>query len=371
MKKCLASLALLAGAVAMPFAVSAAPNWSGPGVPHPMFAHPPAQPALQYPNGHKPAGTLAQWNGSFTNLIGHNTTFVMVGADPAASNTETHITVFVIPVVFTYGASNGNMTFDPNAAKLNGRKNIIKSLLSSPIFNPGADFPSGSVDCGTTQFVDAFQRCNFWSSVSTNTGYHVILDYSKQRKLKPLNITVTAAQGSVINNPFGSGVVGTYPINSFEGQVHTYMSAHSTTITPDTFPFFVSYDIYLTSGGCCIGGYHNRSGNQTYGYTTMVDSAGAFSEDIDAVSHEVSEWMDDPFTNNVVQCTDNSILEVGDPLEGLANYGTFPVTLSHFTWHPQSEAYLPYFGAPTSTTANGWYSFHNELTQVCPGPQRG
>jgi hypothetical protein len=368
MKMSLASLALLASAIALP--ASAAPDWSGPGQPRAMFAHPQSLPAIQYPKGHEPAGTLAQWNGSFTNLIGHNTTFVMVGADPAASNTATHITTYLIPVVFTYGASNGNMTFDPTVALLAGTRTVMQSLLISPLFDDGADFPSGSVDCGQTQYVDAFQRCNFWTSVSTNTGYHTILDYTKQRKLKPLKITVSASQGSVINNPFGAGVVGTYPINSFNTQLHSHLSSHTAYITPDTFPLFISYDVYLTSGGCCIGGYHGAAGTQTFGYTTVVDSVGAFSEDIDAASHEISEWLDDPFTNNVVQCTDNSILEVGDPLENLPNYGTFKVKLHKFTWHPQSEAYLPYFGAPTSTSANGWYSFHNELTQVCPGPQR-
>ena len=206
----------------------------------------------------------------------------------------------------------------------------------------------------------------------TNTGYHTVIDYKKAKALKPLKITVTAAQGSVINNPFGSGVVGTYPINNFEREAHTYMTAHNAVITPDTFPFFISYDIYLTSGGCCIGGYHNRSGNhgtgQTYGYTTLVDSPGAFSMDIDAVSHEVAEWLDDPFVDNHVNCNDNSILEVGDPIEGKANYGTFPVNLNGYTWHPQDEAQLPYFGAPTSTSANGWTI--RIIPQWChlPGP---
>ena len=93
--------------------------------------------------------------------------------------------------------------------------------MSSPIFDDGADFISGSIDCGTGQFIDTFQRCNFWSQCQTNTGYHTIIDYTKIKKpnkLKPLKITVTAAQGSIINNPFGSGVVGTYPINNVPGR---------------------------------------------------------------------------------------------------------------------------------------------------------
>jgi len=372
MTKRVASLALLASAVTLSFAASAAPNWAGPGIPHPMLVQPPAQPAIERPKGAPPPASLTQWNGGFTDLLGHAISYTMVGADPATSNTTTHLKVYLIPVIFIYGQTNGNMTFNPKKALLNGNKNIIKSLLSSPMFDNGADFVSGSIDCGTAQFVDAFQRCNFWSKVSTNTGYHTVIDYTKVKALKALKITVTAAQGSVINNPFGTGVVGTYPINNFETAAHSYMSAHTADITPDTFPFFISYDIYLTSGGCCIGGYHNRSGahgtGQTYGYTTVVDSPGAFSMDIDAVSHEVAEWYDDPFVDNHVNCNDNSILEVGDPIEGKANYGTFPVTLNGYTWHPQDEANLPYFGAPTSTSANGWTDMRHVLNgAICPG----
>jgi hypothetical protein len=205
--------------------------------------------------------------------------------------------------------------------------------------------------------------------VSTNTGYHTILDYTKNKKLKPLTINVSASQGSVINNPFGSSKTGTMNINSFDAQLISYLTSHSSQITPDTFPFFVSYDIYLTQGGCCIGGYHSARGTQSYGYTTYDDESGVFSEDISAASHEIGEWLDDPFTNNHVFCTDNSILENGDPLVPNPNYGTFTAKIKKFTYHPQSLVYLPYFGAPTSTSANGWYALHgpSDMNHVCPG----
>lgn len=368
MMKRVVALAVIAGAVVMTFAASAAPNWSGPGTPHGVYAVLPNHGAL--PQGQHPPATLAQWSGSFTDLTGHSVNYKMVGADPAASNTDTHVTTFVIPVIMTYGASNGNMTFNPKKKFTSGfgQLSVIKALAKSPIFDPGADFVSGSIDCGTSQYVDSWQRCNFWSSVSTNTGYHTILDATKVKSLKPLKITVTPAQGNVINNPFGSGVVGTMSINSFDSALHSYMSAHSSVITADTLPLFISYDIYLTEGGCCIGGYHSASGAQTYSYSTFVDSAGAFSEDVSAISHEVGEWFDDPFTNNHVYCNDNSIMEVGDPLETKANYGTFTVNLHKITWHPQSLVFIPYFGAPTSTSANGWTALHNDLNGgVCPG----
>ncbi len=358
----------MAGAVAMSYAASAAPNWEGPGKPQAVFTVLPNHGAL--PNGIHPAATLTQWSGGFTDLTGKNITYKMAGMDPSQSNTDTHIKTIIIPVVFVYGASNGNKTFDPTAKKTAGmgKLSVIKALGKSPIFDPGADFPSGSIDCGTSQYIDAFQRCNFWNGVQTNTGYHTILDATKVKKLKPLTITVSSAQGGVINNPFGSGVVGTMDINAFDSALNSYIRSNSKVITADVFPLFVSYDIFLTSGGCCIGGYHSASGTQTYGYSTFVDSAGSFSQDVSAISHEVGEWMDDPFTNNHVNCRDNSILEVGDPLEGKTNYGTFTVSLNGQTWHPQSLVFLPYFGAPTSTSANGWTALHNDLNGgVCPG----
>lgn len=321
-------------------------------------------------NGSKlPPVTLQTWSGSFTDLTGHTVTYKMVGQDPATSNTDTHIKTVIIPVIMVYGATNGNMTFDPTTAKVHGKKNVVKNTLKSPLFDPGADFTSASIDCGTTQYIDAFQRCNFWSHVQTNTGYHVILDNTKIKGVKPLTINVAPTQGSVITNPFGSQPVGTMSINSFDAQLHSYLTSHNTKITPDIFPFFLSYNIYLTQGGCCIGGYHSASGAQSYGYTTYADEHGVFSEDVSAAAHEIGEWLDDPFTNNHVNCNDNSILEVGDPLVPNANYGTFVSNLNGFDYHPQSLVFLPYFGAPTSTSANGFYALHGttDISHVCPG----
>jgi hypothetical protein len=142
-------------------------------------------------------------------------------------------------------------------------------------------------------------------------------------------------------------------------------------VNPGVLPLFVSYDIYLTSGGCCIGGYHSANGSQpsaqTYSYATYVDTVGAFSQDVSALSHELGEWMDDPWTDNRVGCTDNSIMEVGDPLEGLANYGGFPYKDKKFTYNLQSLVYMPYFGAPLTDSANQWYALQDDMSHVCPG----
>jgi hypothetical protein len=78
------------------------------------------------------------------------------------------------------------------------------------------------------------------------------------------------------------------------------------------------------------------------------------------LSHEVGEWLDDPLvvnTNgNTVKC---GILENGDPEEGFANYGGFPYTLNGFTYNLQDLTYLPYFGAPTSTSVGNQLTFQS------------
>jgi hypothetical protein len=315
-----------------------------------------------------PAGQLSQWNGSFTDLTNKNITYTMVGANPASNNTTTTISVVLVPVKMVYGRQNGNMTFDPATHTLTNGRTVVQNTLDSPLFNAGIDFNQGGTDLGNTQYIDAFQRGNFWSSVSTNSSYHVLLGTPSVAAEQ--TITVSATQGKVINNPFGSGKVGEMSINAFDSRLQTFMR-NLTQINPGVLPIFLTYDIYLTSRGCCIGGYHSANGaqptGQTYSYATYEDSPGSFAQDVSALSHEIGEWLDDPFVDNRVNCTDNSILEVGDPLEGEKNYGGYPYSLNSFTYNLQSLVFLGYFGAPRSTSVNSWLSFQNDETHVCPG----
>jgi hypothetical protein len=368
MKARFASLAVLATSVFVSLGIAAAAD-AKPNIAKPMFVVIPKDAP-----GHMPAlfprtATLQTWNGGYTDLTGKPIQFVMVGTDPTKTNTNTTVKVVVIPVIFEYGATNGNMTFDPRKDQLFG-KSVIKAMEKSPIFASSVDFKSGSVDLGKSQYVDAFQRANFWSTVQNEPKYHVQLSVTKI--LKALKISVLPAGGSVITNPWGSQPTGEYPINLFDLLVNRYITEHSADITPDVLPLFISDNVYLTQQtggkGCCIGGYHSATGTQSYSYTTMVTEDGDFSQDISALSHELAEWMDDPFTDNNVNCNDNSILEVGDPLETLSAFGTFPVTKHGITYHPQDLAFIGYFGYPAPyPSANGWISFDNRKATICPG----
>ena len=78
--------------------------------------------------------------------------------------------------------------------------------------------------------------------------------------------------------------------------------------------------------------------------------------------------MDDPFTNNRVGCQDNSILENGDPLVSLPNFGGYPYTVGNgFTYNLQDVVYIAYFGAPDLSVGK-LHDFQNARPgTTCPG----
>jgi hypothetical protein len=309
---------------------------------------------------------LVQWNGSFTDRTHKKINFTMVGTDPSKTNVTTTITVWVIPIKFVFDASHGNRTFDPQHKLANGRT-VIKNTLLSPLFSSGIDFKIGSVDLGNTQYEDAFQRGTWWGkNVKKNNKYHLLL----KPVMKPEQTINCNDSSCMLGNPTGP-TVGLADINFYDVQVQGFMRKLGA--TPDILPFFVFYDTYLTENGgqCCIGGYHSANagppGGQTYSNETYMDTVGVFSQDVSAMSHELGEWMDDPFGSNAVKCpADLDVLEVGDPLENGPNYGAYKYELNGFTYNLQSLVFVSYFGAPASDSANKWYAFRNDIG-VCPG----
>jgi hypothetical protein len=377
MKKRLAALTLLAGSVAAGMVSAAAdPNLPSlkPGTFKPMYVVGPKHTA---PLTNKvPSSDLPQWNGSFTDRTNKTVTFTQIGGNPATTDATDTITVLLIPIKMVFTQNGKNYTFDPAKVKLANNKNrsVVTAMLDSPLFNSKINFnpqygscsPS-CIDLGKTQYEDAFQRGTWWGNdIGSNTSYHILYT-TKTEKEQTIKFSCSDC---VINNPFGSGIVGTYNINSFDNQLQSFLKNISD-VNPGVLPLFITYDIYLTSGGCCIGGYHDADGGQptgqTYSYATYVDTAGAFSQDVSAFTHEMGEWTDDPFVDNIVNCDDNSLMEVGDPLEGLSNYGAYPYKDKGFTYNLQSLVYMPYFGAPLTDSANGWYALQDDMSHVCPG----
>ncbi len=319
-------------------------------------------PAHLHPDIAPPAVSLESWNGSFT-YNGSNYTYNMVGAAPSTNSTAT-IPVYIIPVKIVITSRTGSKTtFDPAHVLSNGNT-VTTNTVDSPIFDSTTTYTQGGVDVGTTQYEDAFQRANFWGTVKNNTNSHILLS---QTVLAEQTLSPSKTYGKT-GSPFGF-TAGEVDINWFDAQLPTIIS--NLGIQPNAFPIFLTYDVYLTqNNGCCIGGYHSSEGSvsnpQSYAEATYVDHVGAFSQDVSALSHEVGEWIDDPLTVNYNgNNTPCGILEVGDPLEGNANYGGYHYVLHGFTYNLQDLVTLPYFGAPPSTSVNDWFTFQGESLSVC------
>jgi hypothetical protein len=317
----------------------------------PMYAHP--RPKLRA-DLRPAASALPTWNGSYV-YQSHTYAYNMVGTAPS-TGTSTTVPTFVVPVRLSYNTSSGTVTFGALHVLSNGQT-VTQNTIHSPIFQKGINFVQGGVDLGNTQYIDAFQRGNFWSKVTKATGYHLLL--GQPTVLPTLSLVVPASAGK-IGTEFGVRV-GLADINWFDGQIQNYMASHSQ-IAPNSLPIFVTYDVFLTQGGCCIGGYHSAFGSlsspQAYAHFTYIGTTGKFAQDVSALSHEVGEWADDPLVVNVNgNQTPCGALEVGDPEESEPEAGVFPYTLNGFTYHLQDLVWLRYFGAPATTSANDSFTF--------------
>ncbi len=188
---------------------------------------------------------------------------------------------------------------------------------------------------------------------------------------KTVTISIPSAEGTTVADPSSGKTIGIININWFDPQLQSLLT--SLGFTANMLPIFISHNVYLSQGAanlndCCIGGYHNAvkntAGLQTYIWSTESDSTvlGGFGEDVSALSHELLEWIDDPFTTNTVpnwispsapQYGCNNALEVGDPLVGVV----FSVT-GFTSDHLQDIAFYNWFARQSPSTAiNGQYSY--------------
>jgi len=236
-------------------------------------------------------------------------------------------------------------------------------VQNSPIFQ-STDYSLNGTDVGDTQYTDAFQRANFWTTVSGSAmDYHVLL--GTPTVAAPITVNVPPSHAGVGNG--GCGNIGAADINWFN-KVEVPKLLKTAQIQPNMLPIFITYNAFFFAGkvnNCCIIGFHNAV-HTTKGAQTFAEAAFTAGvtgiDDIQALGHEVAEWMDDPFTHNptprwghigqVAGCQNN--LEVGDPLSGTQ----FSTLLDGFTYHVQDLAFVPWFAqAASSFSVNGWFSF--------------
>jgi len=94
----------------------------------------------------------------------------MLGTNPAAGSATTTIEAILVPlkVVFSDGTE-----LDATAPVYGESESASVLTAESPLFQP-TTFKPGGTNVGTTQYIDAFQRANFWKYVSTTSPkFHV------------------------------------------------------------------------------------------------------------------------------------------------------------------------------------------------------
>jgi hypothetical protein len=389
------------------------------------------------------ARTIPHFTFQYTDPTNHVTyPITMVGTDPRVGGTTTVHTV-IIPLKMNFVAAGQNTSIlndlgykgftAPAVTHSFDGSSKVQQTLNSPVFQDYA-YPS---DLGgdSGQLGDVFMRAQF-NKMGSN--YHVKL--VNDSVLSTVTLNVPANQGIAYMRPVPAwriahgyaqtpDLTGVADVSWFSAQLQNLMK--SLQIDSTTVPIFLTDNVLLYIGAknytnCCILGYHgsgaempnshgmgsiNGQGQnkvQTYmyaAYTTPGTYSGYLSDylnpnrtapnpvrglaDIHALSHEVSEWLDDPFTNNAVQpwltptapqygCT--RLLEVGDPVVGVwfglgSNNLADPYS-THY-WHPEDEVFAQWYGRGgiepvLGSSWDGDFTFMGERTTVgIGGPYAG
>jgi hypothetical protein len=279
---------------------------------------------------------------------------LFIGTAPKAGGSSTIVT-HIVPVKFTVGS----FVADPSAKDSHGMSPVTYTV-ASPIFDSTTDYKQGKVDVGATQYIDAFNRVNEWGLLhkAKRPGWHVLLSPKIETGLSFNN-----PSGATVATDFGVKVVN-YNISAFDSAVQSTIKQ----FPASDLVVFITTQTYLTSGGCCIGGYHSYTGSQSYlMFTYITDSQVVLGVDVSALSLELGLWLDDPQVNNTSPC---GSYDVGDPPDGSNNhpFGLWTYTLNGVPYHLRDMATPVYFGAPAKTSANGFFTFQGfKGLTVCEG----
>jgi hypothetical protein len=317
--------------------------------------------------------SVPRWPGSFA-FDGPVQPFIMVGNLPQTTG-KTFINTQLVPISLVFDGIINPKT--GTTAVINTSPFVVAKTLAGP------DFAKATYTDGFVQFADAVQRAEFQPVRRTN--WHTILNLPTM--FAPVKIHVPSSMVKVFQLPDGRIFClldDTFLLN----QLTALLSSER--VGARKLRIYLIRNTFLASG---VVGFHTALETdvigsqifvQTLAYVPWIDSdvaavvfGDAALSDVVALSHEVSEWMNDPFGTNAVtpswqfpgepgHCQGN--LETGDPVEVLpSSLQTFPVTIGGFTYHPQNEALLQWFAQVSPSNAlDGAYSYPNESSLTSP-----
>ena len=251
-------------------------------------------------------------------------------------------------------------------------------VAESPIFQDH-NYTIGGTFVGRGQYADKFQRANFWQAIqhAHNNPYEV--------RLQPSFITVKLGRNRPlpsIRSPLRHRVVTAGSSTVRLGQLYPTNAhpepSHLSELIPDL-PRQQHHRLRGRAPGFFdVAGNHGSFTNsdglvQTYAEVDYDTTQSFFAlPDVEALAHEVGEWMDDPLNSNTQPCYDGGLaalpappngLEVGDPLVGITvPVGPMP---NGVTYHPQELVFASWFydQIPSQAVNPTWYSSNGTFTQ--------
>jgi hypothetical protein len=322
--------------------------------------------------------TFPTFTSSFS-VNGQTYPFTMIGYPPSSGQTA-QIKSVIIPLRmnFTFFGTNQDVshTFDPTQA--------VNNIIASPLYH-SANYPGGF----RGQFVDSMQRAAFWNQMDRHHDWHVVM--APPQILPTVDVEVTPETGNLLQLSDGT-YLGDVLFDFMDAEIQTILQFQN--LGDDTLPIFVTGMVTNEALG-----YHNAStitdqngatSLQTYIFTSWLDPAEVdpLLADVSTFNHELAEWTNDPFINNVVptwmyppasdaraSCSGNPFLEVGDPQGNGATFDDFPtavINLKGVGYHLQQLVLWQWFTDQTPSSAfGGWWTFPipsslNAAAVYCP-----
>jgi hypothetical protein len=309
---------------------------------------------------------------SFSNVdYKYYTGYIMGGAPGfgvGVGKGTTNIPTYIIPLILKIG----RYTFDPTKADACSRTGAPLTIVQkSPLFND-APMVWGGTNLGTTQYIDASLRAEFWTALQgLPLPWHTKF---KVATLNAITVVVPPAYGTTYRAPCGRlGVVSQAWMDALVKTLIPQLRTKG--VGPTSFPLFLVYNVAQTAPGFLLLGYHSAYGPPLQVYSVAAfDTTGKFqgSQDISILSHELAEATNDPTGKNytpswghvgqVQGCQNN--FEVGDPLTGKLNPA---INLNGYTYHPQELAFFAWFYRINNYGVNGWYSTNGTFQQNAGG----
>ncbi len=321
--------------------------------------------------------------------------FNMVGNRPEHGGT-TVINAPIIPVSIDLRNEDGSPRFVNGVRLISDATQFVQPVLDSPVFS-NAVYSSSNVP---TQFTDAIQRAEFFNKAKPD--WHTLLKpvvkapqtmtLLKGTYLFALNddgsccAFVLVDEGTFINNFLPIfGINPNTVVGNAEAAGDITTQDISTFLFPNTFLFFLgdlsSFTVGFHTFDFEPGTEANGNVEQRFvlNYSSWVTPFTFFGDnfqDVTALSHELSETLNDPFVGSDSDhgitpwwlapnggC--QNLMEVGDVVEDLPG-ATFPVVTNGTVYHPQNEALLPWFEFQSPSSAiHGAYSYPDE--NLLPG----